>query len=119
MIILYLVTSLIIEENRRTISLFKVFGYKRREIRSLILDSSTYVVLIGFIISVPILFGSMDILFGYIGSTVNIVLPTVINPLYVFVCFVLIMLTYQLCKLMCAKKVNTVSMSEAVKAGTE
>ena len=31
LIILYLVTSLTIEENRNTISLFKVFGYRRGE----------------------------------------------------------------------------------------
>jgi putative ABC transport system permease protein len=62
---------------------------------------------------------SMGALYDYIGSMVNIVFPTIINPLYVLVCFVLIMLTYQLIKLLCAKRVNAVSMSEALKAGTE
>jgi putative ABC transport system permease protein len=119
LIILYLVTSLIIEENRSTISLFKIFGYKRREIKSLVLNSSTYVVLVGFIISIPIMLVSMGALYGYIGSMVNIVLPTIINPLYVFVCFVLIMLTYQLSKLLCARTLNSVSMREALSAGTE
>lgn len=119
LIILYLVTSLIIEENRSTISLFKIFGYKRREIKSLVLNSSTYVVLVGFIISIPIMLTSMGALYDYIGSMVNIVLPTIINPLYVLICFVLIMLTYQLSKLICSRKLNEVSMSEALKAGTE
>ena len=41
LIIIYLVTSLLIEENRNSISLLKIFGYRRREIRSLILNSST------------------------------------------------------------------------------
>ena len=112
-------TSLIIEENKSTISLFKIFGYKSREIKSLVLNSSTYVVLVGFIISIPIMLASMEALYDYIGSMVNIVLPTIINPFYVFVCFVLIMLTYESCKLLCAKTLNAVSMSEALKAGTE
>jgi len=119
LIILYLVASIIIEENKGTISLFKIFGYKRHEIKSLVLNSSTYVVLVGFIISIPIMLASMGALYDYIGSMVNIVFPIIINPLYVLVCFVLIMLTYQLSKLLCAKKVNAVSMSEALKAGTE
>ncbi|MEL7567470.1 MAG: FtsX-like permease family protein [Dehalobacterium sp.] len=119
LIILYLVTSLIIEENKSTISLFKIFGYKRREIKSLVLNSSTYVVLIGFIISIPIMLASMGALYDYIGSMTNIVFPKIMNPLYVLVCFVLIMLTYQFSKLLCAKQVNAVSMSEALKAGTE
>ncbi|MBU5439571.1 FtsX-like permease family protein [Tissierella sp. MSJ-40] len=119
LIIIYLVTSLIIEENKNTISLFKIFGYRRREIQSLILNSSTFVILTGFIISIPVMAASMSVMYGYLGSMINLVLPTIINPLYVFVCFVAIMLTYQLSKLLCTKKVNAVSMSEALKAGTE
>ncbi|WP_236904974.1 ABC transporter permease [Clostridium formicaceticum] len=119
LIILYLVTSLIIEENRNTISLFKVFGYRRREIKSMILNSSTFVIVAGFMISIPIMAASMGAMYGYLGNMINLVLPTIISPLYVAVCFVVIMLTYQLSKLLCAKKVNEVSMSEALKAGME
>lgn len=35
-IIIYLVTTLIIEESRSTVSMFKIFGYKRHEIRKLL-----------------------------------------------------------------------------------
>nr|WP_315990513.1 FtsX-like permease family protein [Desulforamulus aquiferis] len=94
-IILYLVTSLIIEENKNTISLFKIFGYRPREIRSLILDSSTFVIMAAFIISIPVMAASMGAMYGYLGTMINLVLPTIISPLYVVVCFVVIMLTYQ------------------------
>ncbi|MEW6622996.1 MAG: FtsX-like permease family protein [Bacillota bacterium] len=67
LIIIYLVTSLIIEENRKTISLFKIFGYRRGEIRSLILDSSTFVIVAGFILSIPISVAS----FGAIRADIN------------------------------------------------
>lgn len=119
LIILYLVTSLIIEENKNTISLFKIFGYRRREIKSLILDSATIVILIAFIISIPIMAASMNAIYGYLGNMINLVLPTIISPFYVLVCLAAIMLTYQLSKLICARKVNTVDMSEALKAAAE
>ncbi|MDR1558185.1 MAG: FtsX-like permease family protein [Clostridiales bacterium] len=119
LIILYLVTSLIIDENRKTISLFKVFGYKGREIKALILNSSTFVVAIGFLLSVPLVYASTGTLYDYIGGMINIVLPQTVNPLYILACFIIIMGTYQLSKWMCAKKVNSVSMSEALKAGSE
>ena len=119
MIIIYLVTILIIEENRNTISLFKVFGYRRREIRSLILDSSTFVIVTGFIIAVPIAAASMGALYGYLGNMINLTLPPIVSPLYVAVSFAAIMLTFQFSKLLCARNVETVSMSEALKAGTE
>ena len=119
LIILYLVTSLTIEENRNTISLFKVFGYRRGEIRSLILNSSTLVILVGFIIGIPVAVASMGAIYGYIGKMINLVLPPIVSPLYVLISFAAIMLTYQLSKLLCTKNVETVSMSEALKAGTE
>ncbi len=119
LIILYLVTSLIIEENKNTISLFKIFGYRRREIRSLILNSSTLVILVGFIVAIPIAMVSMGVLYGYLGNMINLMLPTIISPLYVVISFIAIMLTYQLSKLLCAKSVEAVPMSEALKAGVE
>ncbi|GBF32793.1 methyl-accepting chemotaxis protein [Desulfocucumis palustris] len=119
LIIIYLVTSLIIEENKNTISLFKIFGYRRREIQSLVLNSSTFVIVAGFIVGIPVMAASMGAMYGYLGAMINLVLPTIISPLYVAVCFAAILLTYQLSKLLCAKKVNAVSMSEALKAGME
>jgi putative ABC transport system permease protein len=62
---------------------------------------------------------SMGAMYGYLGAMINLVLPTIISPLYVLICFAAIMLIYQLTKLLCAKRVNAVSMSEALKAGTE
>ena len=119
LIIIYLVTSLIIEENRNTISLFKVFGYRRREIKFMILNSSTLVIVAGFIISIPIMAASMGAMYGYLGNMINLVLPTIISPLYMVISFVVIMLTYELSKLLCSKRVREVSMSEALKAGME
>ncbi len=119
LIILYLVTSLIIEENRNTISLFKVFGYRRREIKSMMLNSSTFVIVAGFLIGIPVAAASMGAVYGYIGNMINLVLPAIVSPLYVVISFAAIMLTYQLSKLLCAKSLETVSMGEALKAGAE
>lgn len=119
LIILYLVTSLIIEENRNTISLFKVFGYRRREIKSMILNSSTFVIVAGFLIGIPVAAASMGAVYGYLGNMINLVLPTIVSPLYVVISFAAIMLTYQISKLLCAKSLETVSMGEALKVGAE
>lgn len=46
-------------------------------------------------------------------------MPVIIDPLYIGVGFVVVMFSYELSKLLCRKKVHAVSMSEALKAGTE
>jgi putative ABC transport system permease protein len=118
-IIIYVVTSMIVEENKGTISLMKIFGYRKREVNSLILNSSTVIVVIGYILGILLSFASMKGLLKALESSLTFAMPVTIDPLYALFGFVAVMLSYELSKLFCRKKVNAVLMSEALKAGTE
>ncbi|MDF2595347.1 MAG: hypothetical protein K0R69_1688 [Clostridia bacterium] len=119
-IVIYVVTSLIVEENKNIISLMKVFGYKKKEINSLILNSSAIVVVIGYIIGIPLTFIGIGVLVQSLEDSVGMTLPPLkIDMPYVLLGFIVVMLTYELSKLLCKKKVNSVTMSEALKAGME
>lgn len=120
MIVIYVVTSLIVEENKNTISLMKIFGYRKREVNSLVLNSSTVVIVIGFIIGIPLTTSAVGVLAGSMEKSVGLALPPLhIAPLYLAAGFIVVILSYQLSKLLCRKKVNRVSMSEALKTGLE
>jgi len=118
-IIIYLVTSLVIEESRGTISLLKVFGYRGKEVAGLILNGSTWVVIAGFLLGLPLMFISGNALYGYLGEMVNLVLPMIISPLYVLISFVVIIAVYYLTRKLCGRKLSKISMNEALKAGAE
>ncbi|MGZ7444391.1 FtsX-like permease family protein [Paenibacillus sp. TH7-28] len=119
MMIIYVVTSMIIEENKSTISLMKVFGYRKKEVNSLVLNSSTMIVVVGYILGILLSFAAMGGWMKAIENSAPFAMPVIIDPLYIGVGFVVIMLCYELSKLLCKKKVSAVSMSEALKAGTE
>jgi putative ABC transport system permease protein len=120
MIVIYIVTLMIVEENKNIISLMKIFGYRQKEINSLILNSSTIVVVIGYIIGIPLTLSAVGILAQLIENSVGLPLPPMrIDLPYILIGFIVVMLSYELSKLMCKKKVNAVSMSEALKAGME
>jgi putative ABC transport system permease protein len=119
MIVIYLVTAMIIEENRNSISLLKIFGYRKKEVDSLILNSSMIVVVIGYIIGIPMILAAMEGLLQMVDDSVGLTLPLRINPLYIIVSFVVVMFIHELSKLMCRKKVNAVPMNEALKSGME
>ncbi|MDO0822720.1 ABC transporter permease [Desulfosporosinus nitroreducens] len=120
MIVIYLVTSMIVEENKGTISLMKIFGYRKKEINSLILNSSTIVVVIGYIIGIPLTLSAIGVLVQSMENSVGLSLPPLkINLLYILIGFIVVMISYELSKLMCRKKVNAVSMSDALKSGME
>lgn len=118
-VILFLVTSLIIDENRHSIALLKVLGYRRKEIANLVLNSSTPAVLLGFVLGVPLMIGFGKVLFGVVADTINMVIPMVISPWHVAITFVAIVVIYQITKRLSSRKILRIPMSEALKAGSE
>lgn len=119
LIIIFLVTGLIIEENRNTISLFKILGYRPKEVNKLILDSNTIVVVIGYLIGIPVLLTSVTAFMQSLTESMQMTIPTRLNIWYMLLGFVIVMVTYQTAKILSRKKVNRIPMSEALKAGTE
>lgn len=118
-IIIFLVTSLMIDESRSTISLLKIFGYRRKEVWKLILNSSMPAVLIGFWLGLPFMLAFGYTLNGTIAETMNMLIPMIVNPLYVLISFVLIFAVYEITRRLGGRKLAKISMSEALKAGTE
>jgi putative ABC transport system permease protein len=118
-IIIYLVTSLLIHESRNTISLLKVLGDRRKELAKLILNSSTPAVFIGFWLGLPLMLAFGNTLYGIVAEMMNMVIPMIVNPLYVLISFVMIFAVYEITKWLCGRKLAKISMSEALKAGTE
>ncbi|UVI33346.1 ABC transporter permease [Paenibacillus spongiae] len=118
-IIIFLVTSLMIDESRNTISLLKVLGYRGKELAMLILNSSTPAVFIGFWLGLPLMLVFGNNLYGYVAEMINMMIPMIVNPLYILISFVLIFAVYEITKRLCGRKLAKISMSEALKAGTE
>ena len=118
-IILYIVTSLVIEENRKNISLFKIFGYKKKEVNSLLLNSNLFPVILGYILGVPVLLASVTALMNTLSTSLQMSVPARLNPLFILLGFIIVMLTYEASKSANKKKIGRVPMSEALKAGTE
>ena len=119
MIVIYLVTSMIIEENKSSISLLKIFGYRKKEVNSLILNSSTIFVVIGYMIGVPLLLASIGGLLQSLDKSVGLALPVKLDPLYIAIGFIVLIATYEFAKWVCRKKIARIPMNEALKAGTE
>lgn len=118
-IIIYIVTSLVIEENRNNISLFKIFGYKKKEVNSLLLDSNLFLVILGYFLGVPILLASVTALMNTLSTSLQMSIPARLNPLFILLGFIIVMLTYEASKSVSKKKIGKIPMSEALKAGTE
>ncbi|MCM3746459.1 FtsX-like permease family protein [Paenibacillus pasadenensis] len=119
LIVIYVVTSLIIEENKDNISLMKVLGYRKKEVYSLILNSSAVTVVLGFLLGVPLLVFSLKAMYRSLADSAGIVMPVKMSVVYVGVGFVIIYLIFELSKAMSKKKIAAIPMAEALKSRAE
>lgn len=119
LIIIYVVTSMIIEENKENISLMKILGYRKKEVYSMILNSSSFLVILGYIIGIPMLLISLEAMFKSLTKEMSISFPVKIDLVYLIIGFLIIYITYEISKALSRKKVNRISMNEILKSRLE
>ncbi len=119
LIILYVVTSLVIEENRDSISLMKVLGYDKKRLYGLILSPYTAFVIVGYGLAVPLILVSLQQFFQEMTAEMSMSIPARLDPWSILFGFVILMFSYQLSKWLNRRKINRVSMSETLKSARE
>lgn len=119
LVIIYIVSGLVVDESRTSISLMKVFGYRKKEIGRLILSSNTLIVIAGYLLGIPALLGTVGAFYGSLAESLQVVLPVKLSAVYMLLGFVVVLAAYEFAKIMCRRKVARIPMSEALKAGTE
>lgn len=115
-IVIYIVTTMIIEENRKNISMLKVIGYKNNEISGLMLRSGSYLVVSGFLLAIPLTIKLCQLFFDALMKSMFYDYNASIKPLYVLLSFIFILAVYYLTLIKSKKKVMAVNMAESLKA---
>jgi len=118
-ILISVITSMIIEENRGTISMMKVLGYPKKKIRSLILNANSVLVVLGYVLSIPLILGSMDVMFSQFTREMNLVIPAKMAWWSMVVGFVIIWVAYDLARRISRRSIEHIAMAESLKSRAE
>lgn len=119
LIIIYVVTSLVVEENKETISMLKVFGYRKKEVGRLVLGSNTVLVAAGYLLSIPLLLQLLRALFRYSSESANLALPVRVSGWSFLIGFLVMFLAYQLAQWSGKRKINRIPLSAILKSRME
>lgn len=119
LIVIYVVTSLIIEENKKNIGIMRILGYRKKEIYSLVLNSSSLIVITGYTLGVPLIHMFLSSLLNSVTKDMTIFFPMTVNYFYILLGFVIIYFTYELSKVLSKRKVNGISMTDSLKSESE
>lgn len=69
-VVMYLMMKVMADRSALSVSLFKVFGYRKKEIQRLYLDGNFFVVAASVFVGIPLAKAVMDLLFPYMVSNV-------------------------------------------------
>ncbi len=114
-IVMYLMMAVMIDRAAFGISLVKIFGYRKRELKKLYLDGNRLVVMIGAIIGIPIAKKAMDMLFPIFLSNVACPMPLKFDWYMYLIIFGGIMLCYEVINLLLTRKLDKVIPAEVLK----
>lgn len=116
MVLIYLLSKIIIEKNAHAISMTKILGYTNIEISRLYIISTSVVVILFLLISLPIETWIMQILFKIImiGSLTGWI-PFYVDPIIYTQMLAMGILTYAIVAILEYRKIRKVPMDEALK----
>ncbi|WP_342478282.1 ABC transporter permease [Paenibacillus sp. FSL H7-0350] len=119
LIIIYIITSMIIEENHKTISLLKVLGYSQKRIYTLLLSGNSFLVLLGYLLALPLIMKAMEFFFSTLGAQMQLTIPVRLNTIHIFIAFLIIFITYHISSRISRRKVIDISMVDTLKSRAE
>ncbi len=114
-VVLYLMMKVMIDRSAQNISLIKVFGYKRREIRKLYLDGNFYIIALGALIVLPLSKKLMNMMFPFMIS--NVACGMNVDTPYVFyvVAFLVILALYFVINTILVRRLDKYTPAEILK----
>ena len=115
-IALYSITSVIIDSNRKTISILKVQGYKNKEIKKMTIGIYKWLVVIIYILAIPLLEkGIQSVLDMALGES-GFYITVDINLLYASFGLLLIVAIYILSSSITLRSIKKIKLAESLKS---
>ena len=114
-LLIYLLTKLIIEKNATAISMVKILGYEDKEIRSLYLTSTTWVVILSILLSLILSTWTIHGIYGYLMESFSGWLTLFLEPVVYPEMFAMGMGAYILVAILQFRRIRKIPMDIALK----
>ena len=114
-VVLYLMMKVMIDRSAQNISLIKVFGYKRKEVRKLYLDGNFYIIALGTLIVLPLSKVIMNKIFPFMISNVSCGLNVKTPYMFYIVTYFVILALYFLINSFLVRRLDKFSPAEILK----
>lgn len=114
-VVMYLMMKVMIDRSAMNISLMKIFGYRRKEVKKLYLDGNFYIIVVGAAICIPLSKFVMDKCYPYMISNVGCG-SNLTGPMEVFfIIYAVIIALYFVINALLVRKIDKYTPAEVLK----
>ncbi len=114
-IIIAVIASIVVEENKKTISLMKVMGYDDKKISKIILNIYTPFIIVAYLLSVPVMINILKVIVRALVQDIEMTIPISISPLQVIFGLLCLLIAYYVAIGLSKKSLKKVPLSIALK----
>ena len=114
-VIVYTLSSMLIDESRENIIMFKVLGYRKREINKIVLNANLILLILGFIPGIFVAKAFCTMMYTSEVETVGIYVETISSFIEIIPAFIIVLLSYLVSMLMLRNKVDKVDITSSLK----
>lgn len=115
LIIILVIANIIVEENKKTISLMKVMGYKNKEISQIVLNIYTPFVVVAYILSIPVMKFILKKIIESLTSDMSLAIPIEFSLIKAGIGLIGLLIGYYIAIFISRRALNKVPLSVALK----
>lgn len=114
-IIIAVIASIIVEENKKTISLMKVMGYRNKEVSNIVLNIYTPFVILAYLLSIPAMIHLLEKIVDALIADTEITIPITLSFQHAMIGLVGLLLAYYIAIALAKRVLNKVPLAVALK----
>jgi putative ABC transport system permease protein len=115
LIVILVIANVIIEENKKTISLMKVMGYKNKEISQIVLNIYTPFVIISYLLAIPVMKEILSFIVKVLTKDIDIAIPIELSLTKALIGLLGLLIAYYTAIIISKNTLNKVPLSVALK----
>lgn len=114
-VIIAVIANIVVEENKKTISLMKVMGYQNKTISKVVLNIYTPVIIIAYLLAIPIMISVLKFIVTSLVGDMDMVIPITLSPWMAILGLVALLVGYYIAVAISRRVLNKVPLSVALK----
>ena len=115
LIIISVIANIVVEENKKTISLMKVMGYKNKRISKIVLNIYTPFVVIAYLLSIPVMIFILKAIVKALVGDTNMAIPINLSPELALAGLAALLVAYYIAVALSKKALNKIPLAIALK----